>query len=144
MVHRLLDHYLKGGQPVSPQKFEDKCKHSSEMEVLAADAERASIKYKQVEYIETVKDRLFDGVVSGVTEYGIFVEMVENKCEGMVRVSALSDDYYEFDEDNYRLVGKRTKRTITLGDDVIVKVTGTDIDRRTIDLEIVDQNTEND
>ena len=138
MVHRLLDHYLKGGESPAEQKFEEKCKHSSEMEVKAAEAERASIKFKQVEYIETVKDREFDGVVSGVTEYGIFVEMTENKCEGMIRVSAMTDDYYTFDEDNYRLIGKRSKNTITLGDNVKVKVTGTDIDRRTIDLAFVD------
>jgi len=138
MVHRLLDYYLKGGESVSPVKYEEKCKHSSEMEVKASDAERASIKYKQVEYIESVKGREFEGIVSGVTEYGIFVEMVENKCEGMVRVSTMTDDYYEFDEDNYRIVGKRNKKTITLGDDVIVKVTGTDIDRRTIDLAFLD------
>jgi ribonuclease R len=138
MVHRLLDYYLKGGESVSPVKYEEKCKHSSEMEVKASDAERASIKYKQVEYIESVKDREFAGIVSGVTEYGVFVEMVENKCEGMVRVSTMSDDYYEFDEDNYRIIGKRNKKTITLGDDVIVKVTGTDIDRRTIDLAFLD------
>jgi ribonuclease R len=138
MVHRLLDHYLKGGESMAPQKYEEKCKHSSEMEVKASEAERASIKYKQVEYIESVKDREFEGVVSGVTEYGVFVEMVENKCEGMVRVSTMSDDYYEFDEDNYRIVGKRKKKTITLGDNVKVKVTGTDIDRRTIDLAFLD------
>ena len=138
MVHRLLEHYLQGGQPPSAQKFEEKCKHSSEMEVKAAEAERASIKYKQVEYIQSVKDREFDGVVSGVTEYGVFVEITENKCEGMVRVSAMTDDYYGFDEDNYRLIGKRNKKTITLGDNVKVKVTGTDIDRRTIDLAFVD------
>ena len=108
------------------------------MEVKAAEAERASIKFKQVEYIETVKDREFDGVVSGVTEYGVFIEMTENKCEGMVRVSAMTDDYYTFDEDNYRLIGKRSKNTITLGDNVKVRVTGTDIDRRTIDLAFVD------
>ena len=137
IVHRLLEHYLKGGESMSPQTYEEKCKHSSEMEVKAADAERASIKYKQVEYIESVKDREFEGVVSGVTEYGVFVEMTENKCEGMVRVSAMNDDYYEFDEDNYRVIGRRTKKTITLGDNVKVRVTGTDIDRRTIDLAFV-------
>ena len=137
MVHRLLDHYLKKGKSVSPVEFETNCKHSSEMEKRAADAERASIKFKQVEYIQSVKDEKFKGIVSGVTEYGVFVEMIENKCEGMVRISALKDDYYEFDEVNYCIIGRRNKKKITLGDEVLVKVTSTDIDRRTIDLQFI-------
>ena len=137
MVHRLLQRYLDSGKGVSANVYEKNCKHSSEMEVLATDAERASIKYKQVEYIESVKDQEFEGIVSGVTEYGVFVEMVENKCEGMVRLNSMTDDYYDFDEDNYRVIGRRKKETITLGDRVKVRVTDTDIDRRTIDLEFV-------
>jgi len=143
MVHRLLQHYLDKGQSVSPVEYEEQSKHSSEREKRAADAERASIKYKQVEYIESVSSQEFDGIVAGVTEYGIFVEMIENKCEGMVRISTMKDDYYEFDEDNYCIIGRRNKRKITLGDSVRVKVTGTDIDRRTIDLSLIetDSNT---
>ncbi len=137
MVHRLLEHYLKKGKSVSPVEYVSSCKHSSEMEKRAADAERASIKFKQVEYIQSVKDEKFKGIVSGVTEYGVFVEMIENKCEGMVRISALKDDYYEFDEVNYCIIGRRNKKKITLGDEVLVKVTSTDIDRRTIDLQFI-------
>ena len=137
MVHRLLTHYLNGGNPVSKPQTEKKCEHSSEKEKLAADAERASIKYKQVEYIESIKEQEFDGIVSGVMEYGVFVEMVENKCEGMVRISAITDDYYDFDEINYCVIGRRKKNKITLGDKVKVKVIGTDIDRRTIDLAFI-------
>jgi len=137
MVHRLLTHYLNGGNPVSMPQTEKKCEHSSEKEKLAADAERASIKYKQVEYIESIKEQEFDGIVSGVMEYGVFVEMVENKCEGMVRISAITDDYYDFDEINYCVIGRRKKNKITLGDKVKVKVIGTDIDRRTIDLAFI-------
>jgi len=135
LVHRLLHRYLNKGDNVSAAVYEKNCKHTSEMEVLATEAERASIKYKQVEYIQTVKDQIFEGLVSGVIEYGVFVEMVENKCEGMVRLNSMTDDFYEFDEENYRVVGRRKKETIALGDKVKVRVTATDIDRRTIDLE---------
>ncbi len=137
MVHRLLEHYLKKGESVAPGEYESDCKHSSEREKRAADAERASIKFKQVEYIQSISDENFEGIVSGVTEYGVFVEMIKNKCEGMVRISTLRDDYYEFDEVNYCIIGRRNNKKITLGDVVLVKVTSTDIDRRTIDLEFV-------
>lgn len=137
MVHRLLQHYLDKGKSVDKDKYEEKCLHSSEMEKRAADAERASIKYKQVEFMASVEDKVFDGLVSGVTEWGIFVEIIETKCEGMVRMSDMDDDYYEFDEKNYRVIGKRNKKIITLGDKVQVTVKATDIDRRTIDLEFV-------
>ena len=109
------------------------------MEKRAADAERASIKYKQVEYMETMIDRDFDGIVSGVTEWGIFVEITATKCEGMVRLSDLKDDYYTHEPEQYRVIGQRHGNTITLGDEVRVKVMKTDINRRTIDLEIVDE-----
>lgn len=137
MVHRLLQHYLDKGKSVDKEKYEEKCIHSSEMEKRAADAERASIKYKQVEFMASVEDKAFDGLVSGVTEWGIFVEIIETKCEGMVRMTDLDDDYYEFDEKNYRVIGRRNKKIITLGDKVQVTVKSTDIDRRTIDLEFV-------
>ncbi|WP_421891560.1 ribonuclease R [Marinoscillum sp.] len=139
MVHRLLWHYLQGGKSVEVEPEEKKCVHSSEREKNAADAERASIKYKQVEFMQTMLGEDFEGIVSGVTEWGIFVEIVETKCEGMVRLADLDDDFYEFDEKNYRIIGKRNKRIITLGDKLMVKVVKTDIDRRTIDLDLVQE-----
>ncbi len=138
MVHRLLQHYLDNGKPADKDEFEEKCAHSSEREKRAADAERASIKYKQVEFMSDTQGKVFDGIVTGVTEWGIYVEIVETKCEGMVRMADLTDDYYEFDEKNYCVVGRRNKKMITLGDKVQVTVAKTDIDRRTIDLEFVD------
>ncbi len=137
MVHRLLFHYLNKGKSPDKEEFEEKCLHASEMEKRAAEAERASIKYKQVEFMTEYLMDDFEGVVSGVTEWGVYVEIVETKCEGMVRVSQMLDDYYEYDEQNYRLIGKRNKKIITLGDNVRVKVIATDIDKRTIDLEFV-------
>lgn len=139
MVHRLLQHYLDGGKPVDKEEFEKLCLHSSEREKRAADAERASIKYKQVEFMSLVEEKVFDGIVSGVTEWGIYVEITETKCEGMVRMVDMDDDFYEFDEQNYRVVGRRNKRMITLGDEVKVSVKSTDIDRRTIDLTFEDE-----
>lgn len=135
MVHRLLQHYLDGGKPPENQAWEEKCVHSSEREKRAADAERASIKYKQVEYMKLAEDKDYAGIITGVTEWGVYVEISETKCEGMVRVQDLTDDYYDFDEKNMRLIGANNKKMITLGDKVQVRVTRTDIDRRTIDLE---------
>ncbi len=134
MVHRLLQHYLLNGKPANREEYEQKCEHSSEMEKRAAEAERASIKYKQVEFMQNTEQEEFDGIVSGVTEWGVYVEITETKCEGMVKISDLTDDYYEFDEKNYCVVGSRNKNTITLGDQVRVSIKNTDIDRRTIDL----------
>ncbi len=137
MVHRMLMHYLQEGNSLNQAAYEKKCQHSSEMEKVAADAERASIKYKQVEFMESMIGESFDGIVSGVTEWGIFVEMTKTKCEGMVRLSELDDDYYIFEPDHFRVIGQNYKKTITLGDDVRVKVLKTDINRRTIDLELL-------
>ncbi len=137
MVHRMLMHYLNEGNSLNQAAYEKKCQHSSEMEKVAADAERASIKYKQVEFMESMIGESFDGIVSGVTEWGIFVEMTKTKCEGMVRLSELDDDYYIFEPDHFRVIGQNYKKTITLGDDVRVKVLKTDINRRTIDLELL-------
>jgi ribonuclease R len=135
MVHRLLEHYLHGGKSESKEEYEEKCEHSSEMEKLAADAERSSIKYKQVQFMASMEqDKEFDGIVSGVMEYGIFVEIVETKCEGMIRLSTMDDDFYEFDPDNYRIIGKRNKKMFTLGDPVKVRIVKTDLEKRTIDL----------
>ena len=137
MVHRLLQHYLQSDSPVKPDIYEEHCRHSSDMEKRAAEAERASIKYKQVEFMRNAEEKDYEGVVSGVTEWGIFVEIVETKCEGMVRMSELTDDFYQYDEDLMRVVGKGNKKVISLGDKCNVRVIGTDIDRRTIDLSFV-------
>ena len=134
MVHRLLQHYLDNGKPVSKVDFEAKCVHSSEREKRAADAERASIKYKQVEFMSLAADKPYQGIITGVTDFGIFVEIIETKCEGMVRLADMKDDFYEFDERNYRVIGRRRKKIYRLGDEVEVHVKKTDIDRRTMDL----------
>jgi ribonuclease R len=135
MVHRLLAHYLAEGKPANKNEYEEKCIHSSEREKRAADAERASIKYKQVEYMALMAGgTVYDGLISGVTEWGLYVEIIETKCEGMIRMADLSDDYYEFDERNFCLIGRKTKKIFTLGDQVRVKVKKTDIDKRLIDL----------
>ena len=138
MVHRLLTHYLQEGAPVSREEYEKKCLHSSEMEKNAADAERASIKYKQVEFMASRVGYDFEGLVSGLTDWGIYVEIIETKVEGMIRMADLLDDYYEFDEKNMRVVGRGNKRVFTLGDKVKVRVMRADIDRRIIDLGMVD------
>ena len=138
MVHRLLQHYLDNGKSEDMETYEALCQHSSEREKRAADAERASIKYKQVEFMQSMLGQEFEGIVSGVTEWGVFVEIVETKCEGMVRLAELKDDHYEFDDKNYRIIGRRNKRIITLGDQMKVTVVRTDIDRRTIDLELAE------
>ncbi len=139
MVHRLLQHYIDKQKSPDPKEYDELCQHSSEREKRAADAERASIKYKQVEFMASVENKPFEGIVSGITEWGVFVEITETKCEGMVRIADMSDDYYEYDEKSYSLIGKRNKKVITLGDKVTVIVTKTDIDRRTIDLEFVEE-----
>lgn len=136
MVHRLLQRYLDGGKSADKDEYQEKCVHSSEREKVAADAERASIKYKQVEYMSNMEDRDFVGIISGMTEWGMFVELVENKCEGMIRVADLSDDFYEFDKDNLRLIGRRNKKMFTFGDQVTVRVKGTDMVNRTIDMKL--------
>ena len=122
MVHRLVTKYLDGGRSVSESKYEDLCDHSSNMEQIAANAERASIKYKQVEFMSERVGQTYDGVISGVTEWGLYVELNENKCEGMIPMRDLDDDYYEFDEKNYCLRGRRKNHTYSLGDAITVKV----------------------
>lgn len=134
MAHRLLQHYLDEGKPVSKTDYEERCIHSSEREKRAADAERASIKYKQVEFMTYAEKKDYEGLISGVTEWGIYVEIIETKCEGMIRMSDMSDDFYEFDEKNYRIIGRKTKKIFRLGDKISVRVKKTDIDRRLIDL----------
>jgi len=139
MVHRLLQHYLDQGKSVSTEEYEEKCVHASEREKRAADAERASIKYKQVEFMTYAEKKVYEGLISGVTEWGIYVEIIETKCEGMIRLADLTDDFYEFDERSYRVVGRRNKKIYTLGDKIKVKVKKTDIDKRLIDLVFADR-----
>ena len=138
MVHRLLTRYLAGGRTASEAKYEDLCEHSSAMEQLAASAERASIKYKQVEFMTDRLGQVFDGVISGVTEWGLYVELNENKCEGMIPIRDLTDDYYEFDEKNYCLRGRRRKHVYSLGDTITVRVAKANLERKQLDFELVD------
>lgn len=138
MVHRLLERYLSGGRSVILEKLEDQCKHSSEMEQLAANAERASIKYKQCEYLADRLGQVYDGIISGVTEWGLYVELNENKCEGLVPIRDLADDYYVFDDRNYCLVGRKTHTRYTLGDRVKVQVARANIEKKMIDFALLD------
>ena len=138
MAHRLLEHYLLGGKNVPAEPVEDECKHSSAREKLAANAERASIKFKQVEYMTAEIGNTFKGVVSGLTERGMYIEIEENKCEGMVRISDIPGDFFELDKDNYRIVGKKSKRIIQFGDEMLVVVKSANLLDRTIDFELVD------
>ena len=139
MVHRMLQHYLDEGKHLNKNEYEEKCLHSSEREKRAADAERASIKYKQVEFMASAEKKEYEGLVSGVTEWGIYMEIVETKCEGMIRMADMTDDFYEFDEKNYRIVGRKSKKIFTLGDRFNVRVKKTDIEKRLIDLVFADQ-----
>ncbi len=142
MVHRLLQYYLDQGKSVNKKDYEEKCLHSSEREKRAADAERASIKYKQVEYMSMMDPKqTYDGLISGVTEWGIFIEIIETKCEGMIRLADMDDDYYEYDEKNYCIVGRRRRKIFTLGDQVRVRVKKTDVDKRMIDLVFAREST---
>ena len=142
MVHRLLQRYLEGGRTVSAPKWEDMCKHSSVMESKAANAERSSTKYKQVEFMQDKIGEEFSGVISGVTEWGIFVEL-ENKCEGMVSVSSLADDFYIFDEKNYCLVGRHSHQKFQLGDVVKVEIIRANLDKKQLDFRLIKENSEN-
>jgi ribonuclease R/exosome complex exonuclease DIS3/RRP44 len=137
MVHRLLQHYLDGGKSPKDTGYEEKCKHSSDMENLASSAERGSIKYMQIKFMQDHQDREFIGVISGVTEWGIYVEIIENKCEGMVRIRDIKDDYYTFDEKQYAIVGDRTKKIYQLGDEVRVSVKSTDLIKRHLDFALL-------
>lgn len=137
MVHRLLTRYAEGERSVSQTKYEDLCEHASNMEQLAATAERASIKYKQVEFMADRIGQEFDGTVSGVTEFGLYVEITENSCEGMVPLRLLLDDYYEFDERNFCLVGRRYRKRYSLGDKVRIRVERANLERRQLDFALV-------
>jgi ribonuclease R len=137
MVHRLLQFYLDGGKSADEETYETKCLHSSNMESLATHAERDSIKYMQVRYMQDHKDQEFLGVISGVTEWGIFVEIIENKCEGMVRIREIKDDYYTFDEKQYALVGATTHNLLQLGDEIYVKVKNADLVKKQLDFHFI-------
>lgn len=138
MVHRLLQHYLDQGKSASEEEYESKCKHSSDMEYLATSAERDSIKYMQVKFMQDHKDETFLGVISGVTEWGIYVEIVDNKCEGMIRLRDIKGDHFDFDQEKYAIVGRKTGATITLGDEVYVKVKEADLVKKHLDFTLVE------
>ena len=138
MVHRLLDRYLNnGGRSVPSVQYEEYCKHCSEMEQTAAQAERSSIKYKQAEYLADRLGEIFEGSISGVSEWGFYVELKDNMCEGLVPVRDLKDDHYVYDERNICLIGRRTHRRYTLGDKVKVQVAAVNMERKTIDFKLV-------
>jgi len=139
MVHRLLQLYLDNAPSQPEAEYETKCKHSSQMESLAASAERDSIKYMQVKYMEAHKNQQFAGVISGVTEWGIYVEITVNKCEGLVRARDIKDDYYTFDEQQYALVGQATGKTYQLGDEVMIRVKNTDLMKKQLDFELISE-----
>ena len=137
MVHRLLTRYMSGGRSVNQAKYEEYCEHCSGREQLAEQAERASIKYKQVEFMSDRMGQVFDAVISGVTEWGIYAEIIENKCEGMIPIRSLGGDYYEFDEKNYCLIGQRTRKRFRLGDHIKVKVARCNLEKKQMDYELV-------
>lgn len=138
MVHRLLTRYLAGGRTAQADKYEELCEHSSAMEQTAAAAERASVKYKQVEFMGERIGNVYDGVISGVTEWGLYVEINENKCEGMVPMRDLGDDYYEFDEKNYCLIGRKRHQKFSLGDQVQIKVARANLEKKQLDFVLAD------
>ena len=139
MVHRLLTHYAEGGRSANGPKYEELCEHASNMEQLASSAERASIKYKQVEFMGARLGQEFQGTISGVTEFGLYVEVDENKCEGMIPLRDLLDDYYEFDERNYCLIGRRGHKRYCLGDKVRIRVERANLDRKQLDFALVEE-----
>jgi ribonuclease R len=139
LVHRLLTVYLSGVSSHNQKVYEKMCRHSSKMEILAMEAERASIKYKQTEFMKDKVGQKFEGVVSGVTEWGIFVEIIENKCEGMIPIRGLVGDFYEYDEDNYCIRGRRSGKKYQMGDPVKVEVARVNLVRKQIDLALAEE-----
>jgi ribonuclease R len=138
MVHRLLAHYLDNGKPKNEDELEKLCKHSSDMEIRATEAERASIKYKQVEFMSDKIGQHFQGVITGVTNFGVFIELIETKCEGLLPVRELQDDFYEFDEDNYCLTGRQSGKKYQLGDELTVEVWRTNLAKKQLDFKLID------
>ncbi|WP_452232800.1 ribonuclease R [Lacinutrix sp. MEBiC02595] len=137
MAHRLLQRYLDGEKSANAEVYEERCKHSSNMEYLATKAERDSIKYMQIRFMQDHLDEPFKGVISGVTDWGIYVEIIDNKCEGMIRTRDIKGDYYEFDQEQFALVGRDTKTMYQLGDEIIVKVKQADLIKRHLDFELL-------
>jgi ribonuclease R len=142
MVHRLLGHYLEHGESKNAEKYEKRCQHASEMERRAVEAERASTKYKQVEFMQDKVGKLFDGVVSGLTDWGIYVEILENKCEGMVSIKSIVDDFYEFNEEEYMIVGRQSGRKFEIGDEVRIEVINANLSKRQLDYRLVEPDDE--
>ena len=138
MVHRLLAHYLENGESKNAETYEKRCQHASEMERRAVEAERASIKYKQVEFMQDKLGMEFDGVVSGLTDWGIYVEIVDNKCEGMVSIKSIADDFYEFDEEEYMIVGRHSGKKFEIGDELRIEVVTANLSRRQLDYKLVE------
>ena len=139
MVHRLLERYLQGGKSVNAQKYEEMCRHSSAMETRAANAERASVKFKQVEFMQTHIGEIYPGVISGVTDWGLYVEL-ENKIEGMIPINQLDDDFYIFNEKDYSLTGRHTRRRFQLGDEIKVKIWRTNLEKKQLDFLLAGEN----
>ncbi len=137
MVHRLLTRYLSGGNSVDANELEERCKHCSQQEQVAANAERDSIKYKQIEYMSTRVGKVFDGIISGVTEWGLYVELKESHCEGLIPMRALDDDFFEYDEHNHCLIGRRSKQKYSLGDSITIRVVRADLNQKQLDFEPV-------
>jgi ribonuclease R/exosome complex exonuclease DIS3/RRP44 len=138
MTHRLLQHYLDGGDTPKADKYEEKCKHASNREELASKAERSSIKYMQVKYMQDHKEEVFNGVITGATEWGIYVEISSNKCEGMVRIRDIKSDYFVFDEKQYAIIGQSSKKMYQLGDEVKIQVKKTDLERKHLDFNLIE------
>jgi len=142
MAHRLLQRYLDGEKSANAEVYQERCKHSSNMEYLATKAERDSIKYMQIRFMQDHLDEPFKGVISGVTDWGIYVEIIDNKCEGMIRTRDIKGDYYEFDQEQFALVGRDTKTMYQLGDEIIVKVKQADLIKRHLDFELLGKSEE--
>jgi len=139
MVHRILENFLAKEKPyASEEEQETMAKHSSKMEMRAADAERASVKYKQVEFLSDKIGQLFMGYISGVTKFGLFIEIIENKCEGLVKLKDINDDFYVFDEDNHQIIGTRKGLVYKLGDKVQIRVRRADLVKKQLDFELIE------
>jgi len=139
LVHRLLADHLAGASSRNQKKYEKMCRHASKMEILAMEAERSSIKYKQAEFMKDKIGQIFEGVVSGVIEWGIFVEIIENKCEGMIPIRGLEGDFYEYEEDNYCIRGRRTGKKYQMGDPVRIEVVRVNLARKQIDMALAEE-----
>ena len=138
MVHRLIERYMIENQPsVSQEEYEVLCQHASEMERKAAEMERESVKYKQAEYLQDKIGKVFDGLISGISKWGIYVELNDSKCEGMVRYNTFDDDYYYLDEENFRIIGQETRKIYRLGDAVKVRIEAVDLIKKQMDFTLV-------